>query len=149
MASALLFRGDVVPKDANAAISQVKARQTVQFVDWCPTGFKLGICNEPPTPVCVAANPPVRYADPDDETGPVETLPRFLAPSVCSATQPLSVQHGQRSTASSTCSTPSVLSSTGYVTRFAQVDMHIDSFVWHSSSAKVGFVDSSCVLSAF
>ncbi|KAH7887586.1 tubulin alpha [Phlebopus sp. FC_14] len=48
MACALLYRGDVVPKDVNAAVSIIKTRRTIQFVDWCPTGFKLGICNEPP-----------------------------------------------------------------------------------------------------
>ncbi|KAH7344022.1 alpha-tubulin [Rhizoctonia solani] len=49
MACCLLFRGDVVPKDVQAAISTIKTKRTIQFVDWCPTGFKLGVCNEPPT----------------------------------------------------------------------------------------------------
>ena len=40
-------RGDVVPKDVNAAVATIKTKRTIQFVDWCPTGFKLGICNEP------------------------------------------------------------------------------------------------------
>ncbi|TFK78948.1 tubulin-domain-containing protein, partial [Polyporus arcularius HHB13444] len=31
----------------NTAISLIKTKRTIQFVDWCPTGFKLGICNEP------------------------------------------------------------------------------------------------------
>ncbi|KAL0949339.1 hypothetical protein HGRIS_009411 [Hohenbuehelia grisea] len=48
MACALLYRGDVVPKDVNAAVAVIKTKRTIQFVDWCPTGFKLGICNEPP-----------------------------------------------------------------------------------------------------
>ncbi|THH11723.1 hypothetical protein EW145_g464 [Phellinidium pouzarii] len=48
MACALLYRGDVVPKDVNAAVAIIKTKRTIQFVDWCPTGFKLGICNEPP-----------------------------------------------------------------------------------------------------
>ena len=48
VACALLYRGDVVPKDTNAAVSFIKTKRTIQFVDWCPTGFKLGICNEPP-----------------------------------------------------------------------------------------------------
>ena len=47
VACALLYRGDVVPKDAQAAIATIKTKRTIQFVDWCPTGFKLGICNEP------------------------------------------------------------------------------------------------------
>ncbi|KAF8592409.1 tubulin-domain-containing protein [Ramaria rubella] len=48
MACCLLYRGDVVPKDVNAAVAVIKTKRTIQFVDWCPTGFKLGICNEPP-----------------------------------------------------------------------------------------------------
>jgi len=68
MAACLLFRGDVVPKDVNAAISSVKADKNVQFVDWCPTGFKVGInyqrpavipngdLAEVPRAVCMLAN---------------------------------------------------------------------------------------------
>lgn len=41
MAVCLLYRGDVVPKDVNAAIAGIKANRTIQFVDWCPTGFKV------------------------------------------------------------------------------------------------------------
>jgi tubulin alpha len=51
VACALLYRGDVVPKDVNAAVAIIKTKRTIQFVDWCPTGFKLGICNEPPAHV--------------------------------------------------------------------------------------------------
>uniref|UniRef100_A0A0N5AGB5 Tubulin alpha chain n=1 Tax=Syphacia muris TaxID=451379 RepID=A0A0N5AGB5_9BILA len=51
MACCLLFRGDVVPKDVNAAISQIKTKRTIRFVDWCPTGFKVGINYQPPTVV--------------------------------------------------------------------------------------------------
>ncbi|CCM05571.1 uncharacterized protein FIBRA_07798 [Fibroporia radiculosa] len=47
MACALLYRGDVVPKVVQAAISTVKTKKTIQFVDWCKTAFKLGICSEP------------------------------------------------------------------------------------------------------
>ncbi|KAJ1893652.1 alpha-tubulin [Coemansia sp. IMI 209127] len=48
MACCLLYRGDVTPKEANNIISQLKTRKTVSFVDWCPTGFKLGINKQPP-----------------------------------------------------------------------------------------------------
>ncbi|CAL8089386.1 unnamed protein product [Calicophoron daubneyi] len=51
MACCLLYRGDVVPKDANAAISHIKTRKAIQFVDWCPTGFKIGLNYEPPCTV--------------------------------------------------------------------------------------------------
>uniref|UniRef100_A0A667XTH8 Si:ch211-114n24.6 n=1 Tax=Myripristis murdjan TaxID=586833 RepID=A0A667XTH8_9TELE len=43
MACCLLYRGDVVPKDVNSAIATIKTKRTIQFVDWCPTGFKVGI----------------------------------------------------------------------------------------------------------
>lgn len=48
MASCLLYRGDVVSKDVQQAVANIKAKKTVQMVDWCPTGFKIGICYEPP-----------------------------------------------------------------------------------------------------
>uniref|UniRef100_I1P8Y9 Tubulin alpha chain n=1 Tax=Oryza glaberrima TaxID=4538 RepID=I1P8Y9_ORYGL len=51
MACCLMYRGDVVPKDVNAAVHSIKTRRTVQFVDWCPTGFKCGINYQPPTAV--------------------------------------------------------------------------------------------------
>jgi tubulin alpha len=43
MACCMLYRGDVVPKDVNAAIATIKTKRSIQFVDWCPTGFKVGI----------------------------------------------------------------------------------------------------------
>eukprot|EP00091_Calanus_sinicus_P008305 TRINITY_DN2032_c0_g1_i1.p1 TRINITY_DN2032_c0_g1~~TRINITY_DN2032_c0_g1_i1.p1 ORF type:complete len:149 (-),score=34.66 TRINITY_DN2032_c0_g1_i1:132-557(-) len=51
MACCLLFRGDVVPKDVNSAIATIKTKRSIQFVDWCPTGFKVGINYQPPTMV--------------------------------------------------------------------------------------------------
>merc|ERR1712007_66306 len=51
MACCLMYRGDVVPKDVNAAIATIKTKRTIQFVDWCPTGFKCGINYQPPTVV--------------------------------------------------------------------------------------------------
>ena len=51
MACCMLYRGDVVPKDVNVAIAKIKSRRNVQFVDWCPTGFKVGLNYKPPTVV--------------------------------------------------------------------------------------------------
>ncbi|CAH8563739.1 unnamed protein product [Heterobilharzia americana] len=51
MACCLLYRGDVVPKDVNAAIANIKTKKAIQFVDWCPTGFKVGINYQPPLTV--------------------------------------------------------------------------------------------------
>ena len=43
MSCALLYRGNVRPNEVNAAIHSVKSNRKIQFVDWCPTGFKVGI----------------------------------------------------------------------------------------------------------
>ena len=51
MACCLMYRGDVVPKDINAAVATIKTKRTIQFVDWSPTGFKCGINYEPPATV--------------------------------------------------------------------------------------------------
>ena len=48
MACCMMYRGDVVPKDVNSAIASIKSKRTIQFVDWCPTGFKIGINYQPP-----------------------------------------------------------------------------------------------------
>lgn len=48
MATCLLYRGDVVNKDVQQAVAAIKAKKSIQLVDWCPTGFKIGICYEPP-----------------------------------------------------------------------------------------------------
>jgi tubulin alpha len=51
MACCLMFRGDIAPKDVNGAVAAIKTKKTIQFVDWCPTGFKCGINYQPPTVV--------------------------------------------------------------------------------------------------
>ena len=47
MACCMMYRGDVVPKDVNTAVATIKSKRTVNFVDWCPTGFKVGINHSP------------------------------------------------------------------------------------------------------
>ena len=42
----MLYRGDVVPKDVNSAIATIKARRSIQFVDWCPTGKLVKFSNK-------------------------------------------------------------------------------------------------------
>lgn len=58
MSSCLLYRGDVINREVQTAVASIKSRSTVQLVDWCPTGFKIGICYEPPT-----ATPDSQLAD--------------------------------------------------------------------------------------
>ncbi|CAD8187257.1 unnamed protein product [Paramecium octaurelia] len=43
MSCCLLYRGDIIPKDVSYSISQIKTQKTIRFVDWCPTGLKVGI----------------------------------------------------------------------------------------------------------
>jgi tubulin alpha len=51
MACCMMYRGEVVPKDVNSAVAAIKTKRTIQFVDWCPTGFKCGINSQPPSMV--------------------------------------------------------------------------------------------------
>lgn len=67
MACCVLYRGDVVPKDINSAIASVKMKKDVKFVDWCPTGFKVGINYKQPCMV------------PDSDLAPVNRAVSMLA----------------------------------------------------------------------
>ena len=51
MACVLMYRGDVVPKDMNSAVATLKSKRTINLIDWCPTGFKVGINHCPATVV--------------------------------------------------------------------------------------------------
>ncbi|KAJ5190059.1 Tubulin [Penicillium cf. griseofulvum] len=48
MAVALLYKGNVVPHDCTQAVHALKTRGTFSLVEWCPTGFKLGINYQKP-----------------------------------------------------------------------------------------------------
>jgi len=43
MAISLNYRGDVKSKEANATVQWLKMQNKVSFVEWCPTGFKVGL----------------------------------------------------------------------------------------------------------
>ncbi|KAJ5340256.1 hypothetical protein N7541_009380 [Penicillium brevicompactum] len=51
MAVALLYRGDVVPYECSQAIAHVKSKASFNLVEWCPTGFKVGINHQKPVSV--------------------------------------------------------------------------------------------------
>ncbi|PAA46570.1 hypothetical protein BOX15_Mlig006955g3, partial [Macrostomum lignano] len=51
MACCLLYRGDVSSKEVNDSIQKIKNKREIQFVDWCPTGFKVGLNYQPPVAV--------------------------------------------------------------------------------------------------
>ncbi|TDG43774.1 hypothetical protein AWZ03_009806 [Drosophila navojoa] len=48
MACVLLYRGDVAPNEINSALEGIKRSKSFRFVDWSPTGFKIGVSNMPP-----------------------------------------------------------------------------------------------------
>jgi len=48
MSCCLMYRGDVTPSDVKTTMATIKNKSTVQFVDWCPTGFKCGINSQAP-----------------------------------------------------------------------------------------------------
>lgn len=39
----IFYRGDVVPKYVSTALAEIKTKKTINFVDWCPRSFKVGI----------------------------------------------------------------------------------------------------------
>lgn len=47
----LMYRGDVVTKHVTEAVKVMKTKQSIQFVDWSPTGFKCGINSQAPAVV--------------------------------------------------------------------------------------------------
>merc|ERR1719361_2127556 len=48
MAISLNYRGDIMSKEANATALKLKNENKVSFVEWCPTGFKIGLNNIAP-----------------------------------------------------------------------------------------------------
>lgn len=49
IACSMLYRGDVVVNEVNATVETIKNNYNIQFVDWCPTGYKIGVNYHPPT----------------------------------------------------------------------------------------------------
>merc|ERR1712013_555117 len=44
------YQADIVKKKKEQ-FATIKSKRSVQFVDWCPTGFKVGINYQPPTAI--------------------------------------------------------------------------------------------------
>merc|ERR1711997_1248804 len=43
MAISLNYRGEIKSKEANATVQWLKQNNKISFVEWCPTGFKIGL----------------------------------------------------------------------------------------------------------
>jgi len=57
MAISMDFRGKTQSKEANRTVQWLKRNNKVSFVEWCPTGFKIGLHTQPvatPAGDCVA-----------------------------------------------------------------------------------------------
>ena len=48
LACCLMYRGNAIPKDIYSSVIGFKSSKKVKFVDWCPTGFKIGVTHKPP-----------------------------------------------------------------------------------------------------
>jgi len=56
MAVSLNYRGEVKSKEANATVQWLKQNNKMSFVEWCPTGFKIGLNETPAAQVKQAAS---------------------------------------------------------------------------------------------
>merc|ERR1712157_633267 len=50
MAISINYRGNIKSKEANATVQWLKQNNKISFVEWCPTGFKIGL-NEVPAAI--------------------------------------------------------------------------------------------------
>jgi len=60
MAISVNYRGAIKSKEANATVQWLKQNNKISFVEWCPTGFKIGL-NE--TPAAEVADDCMKAAD--------------------------------------------------------------------------------------
>jgi len=65
MAISINYRGQIKSKEANSTVQWLKQNNKVSFVEWCPTGFKIGL-NEVPAEILKDPNNPAER-HPDEE----------------------------------------------------------------------------------
>merc|ERR1712084_121381 len=51
MAISINYRGQIKSKEANSTVQWLKQNNKVSFVEWCPTGFKIGLNGTPPSDI--------------------------------------------------------------------------------------------------
>ena len=59
--------------DVNAAVATIKTKRTIQFMDWCPIGFKCGINYQPHTMA------------PGSDPSKVQRVVSMISKSICAA----------------------------------------------------------------
>merc|ERR1719479_611460 len=47
MAISINYRGPIMSKEANSTVQWLKQNNKISFVEWCPTGFKIGLNSTP------------------------------------------------------------------------------------------------------
>merc|ERR1719150_3425583 len=63
MAISVNYRGQIKPKEANATVQWLKQNNKISFVEWCPTGFKIGLNEVPAAEVKVPKKDIMKVAD--------------------------------------------------------------------------------------
>lgn len=49
MSCCIQYRGNIAVQEVTKVVLDMKLKRLLDFVDWCPTGFKIGIASQPPT----------------------------------------------------------------------------------------------------
>merc|ERR1712151_511334 len=70
MAISINYRGEIKSKEANSTVQWLKQNNKVSFVEWCPTGFKIGLNEVPAEILKDPTNPDKRH--PDEEMAPAK-----------------------------------------------------------------------------
>jgi len=71
MAISINYRGEIKSKEANSTVQWLKQNNKVSFVEWCPTGFKIGLNNVPAASIGSKEN-----GDPEDRWDIMESNKR-------------------------------------------------------------------------
>merc|ERR1712038_1456089 len=63
MAISVNYRGSIMSKEANATVQWLKQNNKISFVEWCPTGFKIGLNEVPAAELCHQLEKPITDKD--------------------------------------------------------------------------------------
>merc|ERR1719462_265659 len=98
MACCLMYRGDTNSQDVNKCLHSIRMKRNIQFVDWSPTGIKIGLNDQAPTVVpgsvvatVAATGPPATFITVQNAASDVisATVPAPMAPTPAAAAAPV------------------------------------------------------------